>query len=173
MTELLTTVPLVTIILILIVCIPQLIKFVNWIISIVKRHNNNQQEAFEAGREAEQEEFEEEQRFEAGEKRIGQLEEKESNLEIMMRKQQEQIDSLVTSDNLNIKSAIKRTWEKVVQFNQPIDAYDLSVLEDRYKLYASRGGNSWAHDMMVEIRRKATTTSPAPLAPERKHNDED
>lgn len=173
MTELLAMVPLATIILILIVCVPQIIKFVNWIISIVKKHQSNQQEAFEAGREAEQEEFEEEQRFEAGEARIGELEKKESNLELMMRNQQEQINSLVTSDNLNIKQTIKRTWEKVVKFNQPIDAYDLSVLEERYTLYASRGGNSWAKTMMEEIRKKATTTSPAPLKPEHKDDDED
>lgn len=170
MTELLAMVPIATIILILIICVPQIIKFVSWIITICKKHKQNQQTSFDAGRQAELEIIEEEQRFEEGEARIGELEVKEDKLEEILLKQQQQIDSLVTSDNLNIKYCIKRTWEKVVKFHQPIDAYDLSILEDRYAIYASRGGNSWAHDMMVEIRRQATTTTPAPLAPEHKED---
>ena len=173
MDALLATVPVATIILVLIVCVPQIVKFVSWILSLAKMHKQNQQASFNAGRRAEQVENKEEERFEAGERRICLLETREDKLEQILLAQQKQIDSLVESDNLEIKHTIKRTWEKVCKFNQPIDAYDLSLLEDRFALYEARGGNSWAHDMMKEIRKKATTTTSIPAHSSSVDSDED
>lgn len=159
MSTLLTTYSITTIILILIIAIPAIIKAVKWIIDIVKKHHQNQQEAFEEGYGAAQEDGELEERFEAGEKLMNELKAREDKLESILLNQQQQIETLAASDNLNIKQEIKHTWERVVKFRKPIDSYDLSLLEDRYKIYESRGGNSWAHDMMKEIRKVATTTS--------------
>ena len=173
MADLLTALPIAFIVLVLIVCVPQLIKFVSWIVKIVKQHNQNQQDAINQGRRLEQEDNAEEERFEKGEARIGDLEVREDKLETLLINQQKQIDTLIASDNLNIKYNIKRTWEKVCKQRLSIDAYDLDLLESRYALYAARGGNSWAKQMMEEIRKAATRTEIAPLRDEHKYYNED
>ena len=173
MANLLTTFSVGFIVLVLVVCLPALVKFVNWIIKIVKQHNQNQQNAINTGRVLQQEDDAEEERFEKGEARIGNLEAREDKLETLLINQQKQIDTLIASDNLNIKYNIKRTWEKVCRQHLPIDAYDLDLLESRYALYAARGGNSWAKKMMEEIRKVATRTEVAPLRDEHKYYHED
>ena len=159
MSTLLTTYSVTTIVLILIIAIPALVKFVKWILDLVKAHKANQQSAFEQGAAAAHEEEELEERFEAGEEFMQELDQREDLLEQLLQNQQAQLDSLIRSDNLNIKRDIKRTWERVVKFRKPIDAYDLSLLQDRFEIYRARGGNSWAHDLMKQIQRAATTTS--------------
>lgn len=166
MSTLLTTYSITTIVLILIVAVPAIFKFVKWVIDIVKKHKSNQQEAFDQGYEAAQEDEEVEERFEAGEEFMRRLDEREDRLETllanqqkMIENQQTQINYLADSDNLKIKADVYETWLRVVKERKPIDAYELSLLNDRYAIYEARGGNSWAHDQMQEIRKYAVTAS--------------
>lgn len=165
MSTLLTTYSITTILLILIVAIPAIIKAITWIINIVKKHHANLQEAFDDGHDAAQEEEAVEERFEAGEDFMKKLDERETTLEQIMKDQQEQIGllrsevkTLTDSDNLNIKQDIKKTWVRVVQQGHHIDYHDLDVLRARFEIYKERGGNSWAAQMMNEINAHAAIT---------------
>ena len=167
MSSLLTTYTITTVVLVLCVCIPMIVKGVTWIINLVKKHKSNQQEAFEAGYEAAEEDEAIEERFCEGEEFMQKLEKRETDLEQIMKDQQEQIGllrqeikNLSESDNLNIKHDIKKAWVRVVQLGHSIDYQDLEVLNARYAIYAARGGNSWAKTMMDEINKRATITSP-------------
>ena len=158
--EALITNNLVFVVLVLVIIVPQIIKFANWIIGLVKKHQANQQSAFNQGVAAAQEEGRVEERFEAGELIMKQLQDKENTLEKILLNQQKQLESLMNSDNLEIKQDIKRMWVKVTKFRQPIDYHDLEILNERFKIYKERGGNSWAESMMNDINSKATITSP-------------
>lgn len=158
MESLITALGVANIALVLIVFIPLMIKFVGWILKLVKKHQENQQNAYEQGYEAAMEDDETEERFEAGEKYMKELGVREDKLEQILLNQQSQIQHLTDSDNLNIKRTIKRTWDKVVKQGRAIDMYELSLLEDQYAIYTARGGNSWAKKMMEDIRSRATTT---------------
>lgn len=140
------------VILVLIVMVPQLIKSVQWVLKVVKEHKKNQKEAFEAGQAAQAEECAVEERFEAGEAKIEKLIQEESAILKSLDSIQKCLEWLNESDNLNIKYIIKRSWEKSVIEGKPLDHYEFDLLEHRYAIYRMRGGNSWAENMMNEIR---------------------
>lgn len=141
-----------TVILVLIVMVPQLIKSVQWVLKVVKEHKKNQKEAFEAGQAAQAEECAVEERFEAGEAKIEELIQEESAILKSLDSIQKCLEWLNESDNLNIKYVIKRSWEQSVREGKPLDHYEFDLLEHRYAIYRMRGGNSWAENMMNEIR---------------------
>lgn len=140
------------VILVLIVMVPQLIKSVQWVLKVVKEHKKNQKEAFEAGQAAQAEECAVEERFEAGEAKIEKLIQEESAILKSLDSIQKCLEWLNESDNLNIKYVIKRSWEQSVSEGKPLDHYEFDLLEHRYAIYRMRGGNSWAENMMNEIR---------------------
>lgn len=160
MATLLTTYGILPVVLILIIGIPAILNCVKWILDLIKKHKANQQEAFNQGRVAAQEEDALEERLEAGEEKMADLDERESTLEQILRNQQEQIAALTASDNLNIKQEIKRVWVKTIQFKQSIDYHDLEILNEQFRIYKARGGNSWAEQMMHDINTRATIVSP-------------
>lgn len=140
------------VILVLIVMVPQLIKSVQWVLKVVKEHKKNQKEAFEAGQAAQAEECAVEERFEAGEAKIEKLIQEESAILKSLDSIQKCLEWMNESDNLNIKYIVKRSWEQSVIEGKPLDHYEFDLLEHRYALYRMRGGNSWAENMMNEIR---------------------
>lgn len=140
------------VILVLIVMVPQLIKSVQWVLKVVKEHKKNQKEAFEAGQAAQAEECAVEERFEAGEAKIEKLIQEESAILKSLDSIQKCLEWMNESDNLNIKYIIKRSWEQSVVEGKPLDHYEFDLLEHRYAIYRTRGGNSWAENMMNEIR---------------------
>lgn len=140
------------VILVLIVMVPQLIKSVQWVLKVVKEHKKNQKEAFEAGQAAQAEECAVEERFEAGEAKIEKLIQEENAILKSLDSIQKCLEWMNESDNLNIKYIIKRSWEQSVIEGKPLDHYEFDLLEHRYALYRMRGGNSWAENMMNEIR---------------------
>lgn len=140
------------VILVLIVMVPQLIKSVQWIVKICKAHKKNQQEAFQAGQEAQAEEDAVEDRFAAGEEKIESLIKEENEILKSLTSIKQCLEWLNESDNLNIKYVIKRSWEQSVVAGKPLDHYEFELLEHRYAIYRMRGGNSWAEGMMKDIR---------------------
>lgn len=152
---------LALIIIILLVTLPAIARFIEWVIKIVQKVKDSRQASFERGQQSIVEQGTIEERFEDGEERIEDLEKREDKLEDLLLKQQVLIDSLVESDNLTIKRQIKKTWDKV-RITRNIDGYELDLLEQQFAIYKARGGNSWAESMMREIRAIATTTRAIP-----------
>lgn len=149
---------LALIIIVLLVCIPSIVKVIEWIAKLIQKIKSFRQNEFKRGQQAVIQQDTIEDRFEDGEERIEELEMRECKLEDILRKQQQQTDSLIESDNLNIKRQIKKTWDRV-RITRTIDSYELDLLEHQFRIYQARGGNSWAEGMMKEIRAIATTTS--------------
>lgn len=139
------------VLLVLIIFVPQLLKSVRWIVNVVKEQKESHQEAFEAGQAAQQEERAIEERFEADEQKIDQLMQDRGALLESLDSIKQCLEWMNESDNLNIKYIIKRSWEQTVE-GKPLDIYEFDLLEHRYAVYKMRGGNSWAENMMKEIR---------------------
>ena len=140
------------VLLVLIIFVPQLLKSVRWIVNVVKEQKKSHQEAFEAGQVAQQEEHAIEERFEADEQKIDQLIQDRGSLLESLDSIKQCLEWMNESDNLNIKYIIKRSWEQTVVEGKPLDVYEFDLLEHRYAVYKMRGGNSWAENMMKEIR---------------------
>ena len=152
MAELLTTTPLVLIILVLVIMVPAIFKFVKWILDLVKKHKANQDAAEARGRALEHEDQEEEERFERGEARIGELEEKEDKLEKLLINQQKQLDYLLDYNKNAIRAQVYKMWKKVIA-HKPIDVQEYELLEESFELYQKTGGNGKTAARMAEIRK--------------------
>lgn len=152
MVDLLTTTPIVLIILVLIIVVPAIFKFVKWILDIVKKHKSNQAEAEARGRALEQEDHAEEERFEKGEARIGELEKKEDRLETLLLNQQKQLNYLLDYNKNAIRAQVYKMWKKVIA-HKPIDTQEYELLEESFELYQNTGGNGKTAARMAEIRK--------------------
>lgn len=107
MIQLLTTTPLLTIVLVLLVFVPALVNFISWCKKTWAKREEFKRQNIEKGREIERKEETEEFRFTAGETRMKKLEENVNTLTEILQNQQQMIARLITSDMLDIKSWIK------------------------------------------------------------------
>lgn len=162
MVELLSMYPIAEILIILILGGGALWKFWKWISGLYKEHKANQQAAYQQGISAEKDKEKEIERFEKGEARMTELEEQEKDLDSRLKKQEEQLESIVLSDQLDIKQQVKKTYEKVYR-TRTIDSYDLDILEQRFKIYKARGGNGHTEALMKWIRENATVVTAYPV----------
>lgn len=153
MVELLTVYGILVIV-ILITCIPQLVKFITWCHKIYKQHKTNTEQTFEAGRQAQIQDDATEQRFEAGEKQIKELTTKEDKLEQILLKQQEQLNYLLEYNKNAIRAQVYKMWKKV-KAQKPIDIQEYELLEESFELYEATGGNGKTKARMEEIREHA------------------
>lgn len=128
MAELLSAFSLETILIILIVCIPYIIKGIKAIYKFFQGLKERRQATLEEGRNLEREEQQTKSRFEKGENRISNLETKESELEAILKRQQELIDLLVMSDELDIKAWIKAQHDKAL-LKKSLDSETRDLLE--------------------------------------------
>lgn len=158
MGELLGTFSLETIIIILCVAVPAIIKGINWVIKTVSAANKRKKELKGIGAQELLEEQEIEDRFEAGEERISELESEEKQLKTLLKKQQQQIDLLIQSDELDIKAWIKQQHEHWTHIGA-IDSESLSLVLDRFQVYTKEGGNSWAERMVKDIKALPIVTA--------------
>jgi predicted nuclease with TOPRIM domain len=126
--ELLSAFSLETILIILIVCIPYIIKGIKAIYKFFQGLKERRQATLEEGRNLEREEQQTKSRFEKGENRITNLETKESELEAILKRQQELIDLLVISDELDIKAWIKAQHDKAL-LKKSLDSETRDLLE--------------------------------------------
>lgn len=157
MAELLSAFSLETILIILIVSIPYLIKGVKAIYKFFQHMAERRQATLQEGRNMEREEQQIKTRFENGENRIGNLETRESELEAILKRQQELIDLLVISDELDIKAWIKAQHDKAL-LKKSLDSETRDLLEQRFAIYKKEGGNGWAEQMMKDIRNMPVVT---------------
>lgn len=157
MVELLSTFSAETLLIVLVICIPYIIKGIKAIYNFFQHLKERRQATLDEGRRLQREEQEIENRFEAGEERIDDLEAKENKLEDILKHQQDLIDLLVWSDELDIKAWIKLQHDKAL-LKKSIDSETRDLLEQRFAIYKKEGGNGWAEQMMKDIRNMPVVT---------------
>ena len=158
MADLFAAFSLDTIIIVLCLAIPALIKGIMWICKTIKAANVRRKELRNEGAQELMEEQEIEERFEAGEDRIADLEKEEAKLTQILKNQQKQIDLLIRSDELDIKAWLKQQHEHWMHIGA-IDSESLSLVIDRYEIYAEEGGNSWAERLVNDIKSLPIVTA--------------
>ena len=158
MFELFSTFSIDTVILILCLAIPALIKGITWIINTISAAKKRRGELRQEGAQDERAAQQVEERFHAGEERIAELEREDKKIESILEKQQQQIDLLIRSDELDIKAWTKQQHEHWMHIGA-IDSESLSLVIDRYEIYAEEGGNSWAERMVNDIKSLPIVTA--------------
>lgn len=151
MAELISTFGIGTIVIILLVSIPLIIRFISWCKGVWKEREKFKQENIAQGRALERTEEAEEHRFESGESRIAKLEVIVEHLTTLVEEQKQTNDRMLRSDKLAIKTWIKEQhsiWTR----KGYIDSHVLELLEERFEIYKEEGGNSWAEKLMTELR---------------------
>lgn len=157
MTELISTFGIETVIIVLLVGIPAIVNFIKWCKGLWSTREKFKQENIQKGIEIEARAEEKEARLMHGEARIQHLESDVQDLKVLIANQQQLIELLIKSDELDIKSWIKAQHEKWVSRNC-IDSQTLDLLEQRYAIYEREGGNSWAKKLVEELRALPTVT---------------
>lgn len=148
---LIETIGLDTIIIVLVVCIPTLIKFIKSIITFIKDSRKSREELIEEGRQQERAKQQLEDRFENGEARMTALEKEEADAEERICTLEAKVSLLLESDQQAIKTWIKAQHDKWMP-KKYIDSYILELLDKRYAIYVKEDGNSWAEDMVKDLR---------------------
>lgn len=151
MSYLLQTFGVGTILIVLLIAIPTIVNFITWCKGIWAKREKFKQENIDKGREIEAHKEEKETRFSNGEARMTSLEEDVKDLKTIIAKQQQLIELLVESDELDIKSWIKAQHEKWTAKGY-IDNQTLELLCQRFKIYTKEGGNSWAERLVNDLK---------------------
>lgn len=164
MIQLLTTTPLLTIVLVLLVFVPAIVNFISWCKKTWAKREEFKQQNIEKGKQMEREDETEELRFTAGETRIKTLEDNVGKLTEIAENQQKMIKRLTESDMLDIKSWIKDKHEKYMAQGW-IDVHALDLLCSRHGIYKQEGGNSWADCLVEELKSLPHTPPVTRVAP--------
>ena len=157
MVELISTFGLGTVVIVLLIAIPAILGVISYGKKLWQTREQFKQENIEKGRRIEALEEEKEARLLRGETRMDNLENDVADLKLFAQRQQELIELLIRSDELDIKSWIKTQHEKWIP-RQCIDSQTLELLEQRYAIYTKEGGNSWAEKLVKELRALPTVT---------------
>ena len=157
MAALLAQFSLETIIIISIAALVGAFKLYSWAQKMYQKKLSDDAAKIQQGRELQKRDTAQEERFEGGEARIAKLEIAIVTLTNIANKQQDQIDLLIQSDELNIKTWMKEEHEKWMPKGF-IDNYTYDLLEQRYAIYTKEGGNSWAEKIMSDLRSLPVVT---------------
>ena len=157
MAALLAQFSLETIIIISIAALVGAFKLYSWAQKMYQKKLSDDAAKIQQGRELQKRDTAQEERFEGGEARIAKLETAIVALTNIANKQQDQIDLLIQSDELNIKTWMKEQHEKWMPKGF-IDNYTYDLLEQRYAIYTKEGGNSWAEKIMSDLRSLPVVT---------------
>lgn len=151
MEKLLSDIGPVTIILVLLICIPAIVNFISWCKKIYAEREKFKKTHMEKGRALEREEETEELRFISGEARISNLETAVSTLTETIARQEKLIERLTRSDMYGIKAWIKDQHEKYTAQGW-IDTEALDLVCSRHSVYKEEGGNSWADCLVNDLK---------------------
>ena len=157
MVELISTYGVATVLIILLIGIPALVNFIKWCKGLWATRENFKQENIEKGKAMEARAEAKEARLEKDEAHIKLLEDNLTELKKIAAEQQKQINLLVRSDELDIKSWIKTQHEIWIP-KKCIDSQTLDILEQRFAIYQEEGGNSWAKKLVDELRALPVVT---------------
>lgn len=150
MLELIGAFSLETIIIILLVGIPALIKFIAWCKNVYKEREKFKQENINKGRDLERQE-------EAQQLRQTQIEAEQQRQAVEIAELRKMIKLLIESDILNTRAWIKEQHEKWMP-RQCIDSQTLDILSQRFNVYEKEGGNSWAKILVDDLKELPTVT---------------
>ena len=157
MAGLIETFGLGTVVIILLLGGAAIVKFIEWCKKTWQKRSDFAQQNQQIGMQKEQEIEAREERLANGEARMTVLVGNVKELTAIAKRQQELIELLVQSDELDIKSWIKTQHEKWIPLGC-IDSQTLDILEQRYAIYAKEGGNGWAKKQVEEMRALPTVT---------------
>lgn len=73
-------------------------------------------------------------------------------LERQNQSQQKDIDSLLESDNIQLQGEILKQYKEAMEKGH-IDLNTLDYIENCFKIYEGRGGNSFVHDIIIDVRK--------------------
>ena len=157
MVELISTYGLTAVILVLLIAIPAIFNFIKWCKGLWQEREKFKQQNIQKGIQIETETEKKEARLQDGEARMTKLEADVKDLKDLIATQQKLIELLIKSDELDIKSWIKMQHERWIP-KGCIDSQTFDLLEQRYAVYTSEGGNSWAKKLVEELRALPTVT---------------
>ena len=155
--EFLATYNIWTVILIGFCSIFCLIKIIEYCKKLWKKRQDFAQQNLKNGIQEEREREAHELKEEHERQRVVALEMQVAQLSTLIAAQQDQINLLIRSDELDIKAWIKNQHEKWIAL-QCIDSQSLDLLLQRYEVYAREGGNSWAEKLVNEIKALPVVT---------------
>ena len=127
------------------------IGITTWIIKMVKAKRAYDAEQVQKGIKIAQDKQSQENRFSNGEHRMDVLESNVAKLTTTSDQLADLLKLLVESDQQNIKAWMKDQHEKWMARGY-IDNFSLDLMEKRYAIYKKEHGNSWALDIMTDIR---------------------
>ena len=149
--EFLAAYPIWTVLLIIVAGLICIFKFIDWCKKLWTTREDFKNEARIEGEQHQKTIDKEEEAAKAEEERIKKLEKAVSSLTILIEKQQQQIDLLIRSDELDIKAWIQQQHEKWMAL-QCIDSQSLDLVIKRGEIYTEEGGNGWAERMIQDIK---------------------
>lgn len=157
MVSLIQTFGIEALIIVFLVGIPALFSFISWCKGLWAKREKFKSENVAQGRAEEAEAEAAETRMHNLETDVADLKKDKDALTKTLEKQNELINLLIQSDELDIKAWIKTQHEKWVP-RGCIDSQTLELLCQRYEIYEKEGGNSWAKKMIEDLCKLPVVT---------------
>lgn len=130
----------------ILLCIIGVLILVKWIIEYFDWGHKRTKDKYDQG-------AEDKKNIEDINERLNQNSEDIKMLIEMQKQQNKRIELLIDSDKDDIKAFITKEYHYFVERIGWIDDYSLDCLEKRFLHYQDEDGNSFAEDLMSEIRR--------------------
>lgn len=134
-----------------------IVKIIESIKEAWKKRQDFKEQGIQEGIAKERKHEARERQQEEEDRRICTLEKTCADLLTIVKAQQDSINLLIQSDELDIKAWIKLQHEKWIALGC-IDSQSLDLVLQRYEIYAKEGGNSWAEKLVNEIKALPTVT---------------
>lgn len=150
--------PIWAVILIAVASIIIILKIIEGCKKLWQKRKDFQKAAEQRGEEHQREEDAQAQEKEGAEKRLQKLEENYAKLSEILIKQQQTLDLLMESDELDIKTWIKTQHDQWMPTGY-IDSQILDLVCQRYEIYEREGGNSWAKKMVDDMKQLTIVTN--------------
>lgn len=150
--------PIWTVILITVASIIIILKVIEGCKKLWQKRQDFQNAAEQRGEEHQREESAQIQEREDAENRLKKLEENYAKLSEILIRQQQTLDLLMESDELDIKTWIKTQHDQWMPTGY-IDSQILDLVCQRYEIYEREGGNSWAKKMVDDLKQLTIVTN--------------
>lgn len=122
-----------------------LVSFLDWAVERIKK-------AFKKQDKKNREKEILEERLLLGNEKIKAIEKEQEETKEFLKEMSKKVDLLIESDKDSIKSFITKEHHFFCYENKWIDDYSLDCIERRFSHYKDEGGNSFAGELMEELR---------------------
>lgn len=150
--------PIWTVILITVASIIIILKIIEGCKKLWQKRQDFQNAAEQRGEAHQRQEDAQTHEKEDAEKRLRQLEDNYKLLSEILAKQQQTLDLLMESDELDIKTWIKTQHDQWMPTGY-IDSQILDLVCQRFEIYEREGGNSWAKKMVDDMKELTIVTN--------------